>query len=42
MFFCLQGAQFRHVVDLVDRLLGEAGEDTGFIVHIGTNYRNKE
>ena len=34
---CLPGSQVRHIMDLVDRLLGGAGEDPAVIVHVGTN-----
>lgn len=34
---CLPGARVRHITDLVDRLLGGAGEDPAVMVHVGTN-----
>ena len=34
---CLPGARVWHIMDLVDRLLGGAGEDPAVVVHVGTN-----
>ena len=34
---CLPGARVQHITDLVDRLLGGAGEDPAVMVHVGTN-----
>ena len=34
---CLPGAQVQHIMGLVDRLLGGAGEDPAVMVHVGTN-----
>ena len=34
---CLPGARVRHITNLVDRLLGGAGEDPAVMVYVGTN-----